>query len=481
MGNLFSNYMRLREQSEGVPQGVTATIKLQRKDGSREFAPFVIDKDNHPNLARIVSAFLNSDKVPIGYTTLDKNKGEVAPQLKKKSLWLTGGAVRDHLLGKTIKNFDLVTDATASEIKMILQHAGFLEAGSESGQMARSRNRFFYPTRSDKKGKPVEYVATVNGQPFHISTLSKSPKSRFAQPDEAQTATSIEEDAANRDFTINAMYIPLTNDDGPNSELIDVFGGANHLRSGELKAIGEKFDDRLKEDPGTALRALNQHSVYGDGEFPEKYMKSIKDADLSSCGKDRLRSMFVSGIEHPDCNPRKFVKLYSKAGVLGHMFPDMDVDEEMPEDMRNDRWMVTAKLLGKHNPDDVKQTLCDMGWSAPEGRDVAYLVKLNKWAANKFDPSSFNDLYDSHTGLTKNKIRDFMIVTKSHAPQVDDFLTYEAGDLMPYQKDGLGLRSVNPLYTKFLGRTPRGEEFDAVRKKLMLNRWMDMQNQDHEI
>jgi hypothetical protein len=122
-----------------------------------------------------------------------------------------------------------------------------------------------------------------------------------------------------------------------------------------------------------------------------------------------------------------------------------------------------------------------MGWSPPEARDVAYHDKLAKWAANQFDPSSYNALYDSHTGLTKNKIRDFMIVTKSHAPQVDDFLTYEAGDLMPYQKDGLGIRSVNPLYTKFLGRTPRGEEFDAVRKKLMMNRWMDMQNQDHEI
>ena len=44
---------------------------------------------------------------------------------------------------------------------------------------------------------------------------------------------------------------------------------------------------------------------------------------------------------------------------------------------------------------------------------------------------------------------------------------------MPYERDSIGGRRVNPMYVQVLGRTPQGQEFDAVRRHLMLNRWKD--------
>ena len=76
MENPFLAFMRLREEKSAAPvEGVTASIKLQKRDGTSEFSPFVVDRTSHPGLAKIVKAFLDSDKVPLGYTTIDKNKG----------------------------------------------------------------------------------------------------------------------------------------------------------------------------------------------------------------------------------------------------------------------------------------------------------------------------------------------------------------------------------------------------------------------
>lgn len=491
MAHYFSDYLKFREEKEAEPvTGVTAKIKLQKKeDGDKEFTPFMIDKSNHANLAKVVKAFTNSNKVTVGYTTIEKNKGEVEPQLKKKSLYLTGGAVRDHLMGKTPNNYDLVTDATPSEIRMILSQNGFKEVKPSHGAIkkysslpvAGSKNKVFYASKWDKKSKEMEITAEVNGQPFILSTLSKSPKSKNFTPDDAMSAANIEEDASNRDFTINSMYIPLTNEDGPNSDLIDPFGGANHLKSGEIKAVGEKFGDRMKEDPMTAFRLLNHFNRFGKGNsLPDKYMgvvKAHKDWKLpSGCAK----AEFVKGLENPDTDARKYMKTASDSGLLNLIFPNIEFSgDDLPEDLRNDRWMSAAWTLRKNNPDDVRQILMQGGWSKQEANDVVYLVKLFQWSKGKFDPDQFYDMVQNHSGLTRSKIKDWMQMAKAHNPDVDTFLSFDSGDLSPYQSEDDGKRKINPLYVQFMGRNPVGGEFDAIKRTLMTNRWNDLRSKQN--
>lgn len=486
MENLFTQFFKLREQEEKPVGGVTSTVKLQKKDGSREFTPFIIDKSNHANLAKIVRAFLNSDKVKVGYTTIDKKEGEIEPLLKKKSLYLTGGAVRDHLMGKTPRSYDLVTDATPSEIRMILSQNGFTEVKPQSKLVKYGslpihgrKNKLFYASRWDKKGKEIAFVAEVNGQPFELSTLSKSPKSKNFVPDDFKAAATIEDDAANRDFTINAMYIPLTKDDGDNNELIDPFGGANHLKSGEIKSVGERFDDRLKEDPLTAHRLVNFHNRFGAGEqIPEKYMNSIKKfKDFSAVPAEKAKDEFVRGLENPDVDSRNFLRQYGDTGLLSTIFPNIEFNtDEMPENFRNDRWMMAAWILRNNDPHDVRDMLLSGGWTKQEANDVSYLVKIFQWSKAGFDSDKFYDMIQTHTGLTKGKIKEFMQMVKADCSKVDDFLGFDGSDLMPYQGNELGGRKVNPLYVQYLGRMPVCGEFEMVKQNLMTDRWNDMMN-----
>ena len=484
MNGLFSQYLRFREETEDAPVGVTAHIKLQKKQGSNEFTPFVVDKSNHANLVPIVKAFLKSDKVGLGYTTIDRNKGEIEPQLKKKSLFLTGGAVRDHLVGKTPRNYDLVTDATVSEIRMILEHAGFKEVkGQIEGEKYNNlpnnvkSHKMFYVSKTDKKGKEMEVVAVIHGQPFTISTMNKSPKSRNFIPNDVIAASSVEEDASNRDLTINSMYIPLTNDDGANSDLIDPFGGANHLKSGEIKVVGDNFKDRMKEDPLTAFRMVNHLNRYGKGDsLPEKYSKHLQDEDAFEKAKpDGMKDEFVKGLENPDVSAKRFLKTYKSSGLLNLLFPHIDFDDsDIPNDLRNDRWMVAAWVLRHNNPTDVKDMLMSGGWNRQEVNDIIYLIKMFQWGMSKFDHNQFYDMNQCHTGLTKAKIKDFMRMANLHGNEVDQFLNFNGDDLSSHVSDEFGRQSVNPIYIRVIGRMPVGSEIDSIKKNLMTNRWQDM-------
>lgn len=492
MKKIFANYFKLREETGAKPsdapaagKGITSYVKLQKQNGSKEFAPFTINKSTHSNLRFLIKAFLDSPNVGLGYTTIDKSKGEVEPQLKKKSIYLTGGAVRDHLKGKTPNNYDLVTDATPSEIRMILKESKFTETRPREGSDKKYaklpspgiKNKIFYASRWDKEGKELEMTAEINGEKFYIATLSKSCKSRRIQPDKGEAAGSVEEDAANRDFTINSLYIPLTNADGDNSELIDPHGGANHLKNGEVKAVGDDMESRMSEDPSTALRYMNVVTRYGDSDkIPEKYQQSImKHKDLKGVDKDTIRKEFLTGLEHPDSDPRKYMKAFQATGLLNNIFPDIEFDpEEMPESFRGDRWLATAWVLRNNEPQDIKDMLNGGGWSKQEANDIAYLVKLYNWGSkNKFDSKDFYDMKSSHTGLTKGKIREWMQMVKTNGPEVDLFLKHDDADLTPYSHDKTGKRTINPEYVKFLGRSPQGSEFDAVKRNLSTQRWKD--------
>ena len=486
----FQNYVHLKEASKQEPSFITSRIKLQKGSGSKEFSPFSVNKSSRANLRPIIKAFLASNQVGLGYTTIEKTKGEVEPQLKKKSLYLTGGAVRDHLKGKTPRNYDLVTDATVSEIRMILDQSeeDFTEVKPKSGTRKddsrykdlpiNSRGKKFYVSRWDKKGKELEVTVEIDGEEFNIAPLSKSSKSRLVEPEEGEAASSIEDDASNRDLTINSLYIPLNTPDGDNSELIDPYGGVNHLKNGSIKFVGDKAEDRIKEDPMTALRLLKINARYGSSPtLPKEYEKSVKNhiKDLGSLPKDSVKKEFISGLEHPDADPRNYIKAAQMSDLLSVIFPDIEFNsEDLPENFRGDRWLSTAWILKDNSPESVKNLLVSNGWSHQEANDVAYLVKLYNWASKEgFSADSFYDVKTSHNGLTKSKIKEWMKMANLDKEEFNKFIDLDTSDLSPYQVDTYGKKAVNPAFRNLLGRAPVGQEFDYIKRNLFKNRWKD--------
>jgi len=479
------------EVSKKAKELITSKIKLQKKEGSNEFAPFSVDRSSHPNLRYLIKAFADSDKVGLGYTTIDKTKGEMEPMLKKKTLHLTGGAVRDHLKGKTPRNYDLVTDATPSEMRMILANPehGFTEVRPRDPEMAQderyhdlpaagSKNKVFYPSRWDMQGKELEFTVEINGEKFDLATLSKHSKSRRVKPEKGEAAGSVEEDSLNRDFTINGMYIPLNQSDGENSELVDPHGGAHHLKNGEVVAIGSLID-KLRADPSTSQRYVKMLSRFGNPEkIPDKYKATIERyKDMQDVDKGHVRKEFLSGLEHPDSDPRKFLGAYSKLGLLGAVFPGVEFNpEEMPPDFKGDRWLAPAWILRNNDPQQVQQMLTGGGWSKQEANDIAFLVKLHGWADKGFDADKMYDLKSAHHGLTKNKIREWMQMVGKQGDHADAFLMHDDKDLNKMVDGPDGKKQINPKFSQHLGRTPKAHELEGVRKDLSKNRFVDMLN-----
>jgi tRNA nucleotidyltransferase/poly(A) polymerase len=422
MDNIFSRFIELREENESNGPSIVSKIKLQK--GNRQFAPFTVNKNSHSNLRYIIQAFIDSPKIGVGYTTIDKSKGEIEPQLKRKSLYLTGGAVRDHLVGKTPRNYDLVTDATPSEIEMILSKSdqGFTKVKpqidfppNKAREYQRlpdpvNKNKIFYPCRWDANGKELEICIEINGEKFYLATFSKTPKSRNITPSEAVAATSIEEDAANRDFTVNALYIPLNNTDGENADLLDPVGGAHDLKKGALVPIHDDLDNRMTEDPTTGFRYAKFNSrLNKNANLPKKHIDIIaKHANPYNFDSKIVKDEYINGLEHPDSNPRNFLKNLSYSKLLNMVFPGLEFNtEDIPANFMGDRWLSTAWILRNNDPLFIKQILVSSGWSQQEASDIAYLVKIYQ-NSHKYSDLQGMTSGCMRPGITRGKIREWM-------------------------------------------------------------------------
>lgn len=140
---------------------------------------------------------------------------------------LVGGGVRDLLLGREPKDFDVVTDALPEEIRRLFRNARLI------GRRFRLAHIHF--------GRNIIEVATYRGAPV--------PANGAEGPDENVFGTE-EEDAWRRDFTINALYYEVGQ-----RRLYDYVGGIEDLKRGVLRTIGEPRV-RFNEDPVRMLRAV---------------------------------------------------------------------------------------------------------------------------------------------------------------------------------------------------------------------------------
>lgn len=149
--------------------------------------------------------------------------------------WIVGGCVRDFLLGRTPKDYDLCTSARPEEIEAVFAGCRTIETGRKHGT-----------------------VTVVLGEmPLEITTYRvETGHSDARHPDQVRFTPSLEEDAARRDFTINAMAY------APGKGLQDFYHGQEDLKRGLLRCVGEP-DRRFREDALRILRALRFSAVLG--------------------------------------------------------------------------------------------------------------------------------------------------------------------------------------------------------------------------
>jgi tRNA nucleotidyltransferase (CCA-adding enzyme) len=170
-------------------------------------------------------------------------------------VYVVGGAVRDVLLGRKRTDVDVVVEGDAAAL------------GRRLGGEIRAHERFATAT------------VDADGAEIDLATARTETYARPGALPEVRPA-SLAEDLARRDFTVNAMAVPLLGDPG----LIDPHGGLGDLERGALRVLHERS---FADDPTRALRAARYAARYGFALDPETE-ELLREADLGTVSADRV-------------------------------------------------------------------------------------------------------------------------------------------------------------------------------------------------
>ncbi len=139
---------------------------------------------------------------------------------------LAGGCVRDALLGRTLHDFDVATDARPDQVERVF--ARTVGVGRDFGVM----------------------IVVEGGVSVEVATFRRDGPYRDGRHPEHVLFANLKEDASRRDFTINALFFDLKS-----QSVIDEVGGVKDLKSQLIRAVGQP-DQRFKEDKLRVIRAI---------------------------------------------------------------------------------------------------------------------------------------------------------------------------------------------------------------------------------
>ena len=203
---------------------------------------------------------------------------------------LAGGCVRDMLLGKKPKDYDVVTDATPAEVCKIFRRT--IKVGAKFGVI----------------------IILADSQQVEVATFRTETGYTDGRRPDKVSFTSAQQDALRRDFTINGMfYDPLQ------KKVIDYVGGQKDLKSKNLRTIG-KADERFSEDYLRMLRAV-RFAAQLDFEIEKNTLIAVKkySGRITKISGERIAAELE--LLSAAAGRKKGVKLLIKTGLAERIFP----------------------------------------------------------------------------------------------------------------------------------------------------------------
>ena len=345
-------------------------------------------------------------------------------------LFVVGGAVRDALLGKTPKDYDLATNAVPDKVESMMQKAGYktLETGKAFG---------------------VINVFTDNDE-YEIATFRKDIGSG-RRPDGVDFTT-IDQDVKRRDLTINALFYDI--DTG---EVVDLVGGVDDLKKGIVRTVGSA-EERFGEDRLRILRAIRFAGRFGSGLDPAVDDALKKDNSLEGISSNRIRDEFLKGIETAK-SVKHFLNLISKYKLWGGVFPGLNISNKFIEE--KDPILVVSELLIGNDLVNISKQLNKLTYSSNENKAITFLV-----AFSNFDDINgvykMKKLFDK-SGVTPEQLRVFNSINNTLPTNVvDKFINFK---LSVRGKDAQEELGVKPG-TKEMGQAIEKMEINNFKKLL---------------
>ncbi|MGD8615382.1 MAG: polynucleotide adenylyltransferase PcnB [Gammaproteobacteria bacterium] len=218
--------------------------------------------------------------------------------------FLVGGGVRDLLLGREPKDFDVGTNARPEEVRALFRSCRLI------GRRFRLAHVRF--------GREVIEVATFRAG----SDADAADSAEIAQSEEGRILSdniygSVEDDAWRRDFTVNALYYNIRD-----FSVVDYVGGLEDLKAGMLRVVGDP-EQRYREDPVRLLRAVRFAAKLGfrihpDSEAPIHDLGYLLDDIPAARLFEEVMKLFLGG-----CAVTTF-ELLRHYDLFRHLFPMTD-------------------------------------------------------------------------------------------------------------------------------------------------------------
>jgi putative nucleotidyltransferase with HDIG domain len=254
-------------------------------------------------------------KTTINNSNIPKYVTRVTKTLEKAGFesFLVGGCVRDLIMDRIPKDWDITTNAKPEEIIPLFDKTIYENKFGTVGVCI---------LKVKSKSDMDTDVTHVTPSPeYHILEVTpyrtESKYSDFRHPDEVLFSNNIEDDLKRRDFTINALaYNPSK------GQIIDLYKGQEDIKDKVIRAVGDP-NDRFQEDALRMLRAIRFGTELNFAISYDTMLAISTNANLiKNISLERIRDEFTKIIMSD--NPMAGIGLLQKLGLLQYIIPELE-------------------------------------------------------------------------------------------------------------------------------------------------------------
>jgi len=331
--------------------------------------------------------------------------------------YLVGGCVRDLLLGRTPKDWDVTTNATPEQIVPLFPKTFYENTYGTVGVVNEQAE--------DERLKIVEVT------PYRIET----GYSDFRRPDTVHFSTNLEDDLKRRDFTINAIAAGLSR--GALKDIRDPFGGIKDIKDKVIRTVG-KAADRFTEDALRLIRGVRLATELGftiniDTETAiQSHVKLLEHISL-----ERIRDEFTKIIMSKE--PKRGIELIEKTRILSIILPELSAARGIEQNQAHayDVWEHLLRTL---------QHAADKGWSL-EVRLAALFHDISKPETRKFSRETNQYTFYGHEVVGSRVTRKILERLKFSSKTIEKVTTLVRWHMFFSDTETISLSAVRRMIT----------------------------------
>lgn len=331
----------------------------------------------------------------------------------KFEAYLVGGCVRDLLIEREPKDWDITTNAKPEQIQKLFEETFYENDYGTVGVVTKS---------DDPRLKVVEIT------PYR----TESEYSNARHPDKVEFSDKLSDDLKRRDFTINAIaYEPQT------GELVDLHNGREDIKGRRIATVGDP-SERFKED---ALRMLRAVRISAELDFAIEATTADgiakNSSQLSKISRERVRDELLRILMSP--RPMQALYVAQKLGILKYVIPELEEGIGVAQNQAHS-FDVFEHLMR------ALQHAADKNWTL-EIRLAALLHDIGKPASRRWSDEKKDWTFHGHEVVGARMARKIMNDLKLPAETVETVVSLIRWHMFFSDPDQVTLSAVRRIIT----------------------------------